>query len=261
MTAKNIAETLTGHTGDGDGRTRWRTAAWVLAALVLLLPLVAMQFTDEVNWTLLDFVFAGVLLFGSLGAYEAATRTTSNIAYRAGVGVAIAGAFLLTWINAAVGITDSIADLAYLGVPLVGIIGAFLGRFRPAGMARALLATALVQALVGVIAVVAGLVPAHNAAVEILGLTGFFVVLFAGSAWLFWRSSPRRQSAPSTSQTPMDKRKIHTFLSALTVLIGAVLMTYMIYVESEPGAIPLLLIVLGIGWYFIARVRLRSDHP
>ncbi len=33
-----------------------RIAAWSAAALVLLLPLVAMQFTEEVNWTVADFV-------------------------------------------------------------------------------------------------------------------------------------------------------------------------------------------------------------
>jgi len=190
MTAKNMVGTITGYAENG-GR-RWRIVAWTIAVFVLLLPLVGMLFTNEINWGLGDFVFAGVLLFGSLGVYEVAARTTSNIAYRAGVGVAIAGALLLTWINTAVGITDSGADLMYLGVPLVGIISAFLGRFRPAGMARALLATALVQAGVGVIVLGAGMVSAHNSAIEILGLTGFFVTLFAGSAWLFRQSAQSR---------------------------------------------------------------------
>jgi hypothetical protein len=148
-----------------------------------------MQFTDEVNWSVGDFVFAGILLFGSLGAYEITTRRSHSTMYRGGVGTAITAAFLLTWINAAVGITDSAADLAYLAVPAVGIIGAFIARFQPEGMARALLATALVQVLVGMIALIAGMVPAHNSTVEILGVTGFFAALFASSAWLFWQSA------------------------------------------------------------------------
>ena len=58
----------------------------------------------------------------------------------------------------------------------------------------------------------------------------------------------------------MDKHRVHTLLSALTILLGAVLLIYMVTVESEPGAIPLLLIVVGTGWYFITRARARSQH-
>jgi hypothetical protein len=38
-----------------------------------------------------------------------------------------------------------------------------------------------------------------------------------------------------------------------------VLATYMVIVESEPGALPLLLIVAGAGWFFIARSNSRSQ--
>lgn len=188
-------KTLEGNSEDGGVRhmSRWRIAAWVAAALVLLANYVAMQFTHEVSWSVSDFVFAGVLLFGSLGAYEIAARMTGDTAYRAAVGVAIVAAFLLTWVNGAVGITDSDADGTYLGVVAIGIIGAFLARFRPRGMARAMLATAVAQALVGVIALIAGIVPAHNSVFEVLAITGFFVALFAGSALLF-REAERGES-------------------------------------------------------------------
>jgi hypothetical protein len=66
---------------------------------------------------------------------------------------------LLVWTNLAVGIIgepDELANLMYVGVLAVGILGAITARFRPAGMARALLATALVQALVAGIALIAG---------------------------------------------------------------------------------------------------------
>ena len=188
--------TTTENRGNGGGwrGSRWRIVAWVAAALVLLLPLVA-----GANWGVGDYVFAAVLLFGSLGTYELATRMTGNTAYRAGVGVAIAAVFLLVWSNAAVGITDSDADLMFfLLVPTVGVIGALLARFQPRGMARAMFATALVQALVAMIALIAGIVPAYNSAFEILGITGFFVVLFVGSALLFReaaRGGPERSAA------------------------------------------------------------------
>jgi hypothetical protein len=56
----------------------------------------------------------------------------------------------------------------------------------------------------------------------------------------------------------LEKLKVQKVLSALTVAIGFVLMSGKIYSDSEPGAIPLLLIVLGTGWYLVARVRARS---
>ncbi len=160
-------------------------AAWIGTALILLAPLVAMQFTDEVDWTAGDFVFAGALLFGALGAYEFTIRKTSNTAYRAAVGIALASAVLLLWVNAAVGITDSAADAMYAGVPAVAVFGAIVARFQPRGMARAMFATALAQALIGVIALTAGIVPAYNSAFEILGISAFFGALFIGSALLF----------------------------------------------------------------------------
>lgn len=178
----NADNTMEGN-AENDGMrpmSRWRIGVWIAAALVLLLPLVA-----GAPWSVGDYIFVGVLLFGSLGAYEIVARTRGNIAYRVGVGVAIAAAFLLIWINGAVGITDSDADVMYLGVVAVGVIGALVARFKPKGMALAMIATAIAHALVGVIALIAGIVPAFNSAFEILGITAFFVALFGGSAVLF----------------------------------------------------------------------------
>ena len=175
--------------GRGQSEIRWRIAVWVAAGIFLLANVIGNQVSTEVNWTLSDFISAGVLLFGSLGIYEIAARMTADTLYRAGVGVAIAGALLLTWSNAAVGLTDSAADLAYLGIPVVGIIGAFIARFQPEGMAHAMFAMAIAQALVGPVVLIAGMVPAHNSAFEIFGVTGLFVALFATSAWLFRQSA------------------------------------------------------------------------
>ena len=58
----------------------------------------------------------------------------------------------------------------------------------------------------------------------------------------------------------LEKLKVHKILSALTIAIGFVLMFGKIYADSEPGAIPILLVVLGMGWYFITLVRIRSHH-
>jgi hypothetical protein len=64
----------------------------------------------------------------------------------------------------------------------------------------------------------------------------------------------------NTIENAGSNRKVHALLSALTVLIGVALLIYMVTVEDEPGAVPLLLIVVGSGWYFITRARFRSHE-
>jgi hypothetical protein len=164
-------------------------------AFILLLPLLAMQFTDEVVWDLADFAVAGVLLFGAGLTYELAASKAGNIAYRAAIGVATAAALILVWVNLAVGLIgaeDHLANRMYFGVLAVGIIGAFIARLQPHGIALALFTTALAQALVAVIALIFGLGYPWSEPLEILLLNGFFVVLFTGSAWLFWRAAHER---------------------------------------------------------------------
>jgi ABC-type Mn2+/Zn2+ transport system permease subunit len=154
------------------------------AALILLVPLVAMQFTEEVNWDLFDFAFMGALLLGVGLTYELAARRAGTMAYRAAAGVALAAAFLLVWLNRAVGTEeDNSAGLMFLGVLVAGI-GAIIARFRPKGMARALLVTALAQVLVAVMAMIA-----WQQYVEVLILNAFFVALWIGSALLFRRAA------------------------------------------------------------------------
>ncbi len=162
-------------------------------AFILLLPLLAMQLTDEVVWDLADFAVAGVLLFGAGLTYELIARKAGHIAHRAAVGVAVAAALLLVWINLAVGIIGNEgnpANLMYIGVLAVGIIGALIARFQPHGMARALFATALAQMLVVVIALAARLGTSGPVwPRDVLIATGFFATLWLGSALLFRRAS------------------------------------------------------------------------
>lgn len=106
--------------------------------------------------------------------------------------MALVAALLLLWVSGAVGITDSEADLLYVLALAVGVVGAFVARFRPHGMMRAMYATALALASAGAVALVAGMVPAHNSVFEILSITGLFTVLFVGSALLFRKAARRR---------------------------------------------------------------------
>lgn len=170
----------------------WRIVGWGAAALVLLHPLVAMRFTDDVNWDAADFVLLGALLGGGGLVLELALRRSGDAAYRTAAGVALAAAVFLVWINGAVGVIGSEredANTLYGGVLAVGLLGAIVARFRPAGMARAMVATALAQASVPPIA--AALWPDVTAvrSAEVLALTGLFAATWLLSAWLFRKAA------------------------------------------------------------------------
>ena len=197
-------------------------------AFILMLPFLAMQLhlgvsdpggaTEGVAWTPFDFAFAGVLLFGTGLAYELVAKKMSNVAYRAAVGIALASALFLVVVNGAVGIIgseDNPANLMYAGVLAVGIIGAFIARLKPHGMARALFAMALAQALVAVIALIAvemdpsvwgeeTRMQQPSPVFQILGVNAMFIALFLGSAGLF-RTAARGQT-PAGAGPEVDQR-------------------------------------------------------
>ncbi|CAA9482774.1 MAG: hypothetical protein AVDCRST_MAG39-369 [uncultured Sphingomonadaceae bacterium] len=170
-----------------------RLAVWGGAGLLLLLPAVAMRFTAEVNWDETDFLVMGALLLFACGGYELAARMPGGRSYRAGAGAAIVAAFLLVWVNLAVGFLGgegNPANLLFAGVIAVAIVGAVAARGRPAGMARAMTAAAVAQALVGAAALTFGLgSPGGQGLYEVALGTTLFGGLWLLSAWLFRRAS------------------------------------------------------------------------
>ena len=166
-------------------------------AVLLLLPLAAMQLTDEVDWSIIDFAVAGAFLFGAGLLFERVARRGGTLVYRAAVALALGTALFLVWSNLAVGIVGNERhpfNLVYFAVLAVGSIGAFMARLRPRGMARALFATALAQAAVAAAALIAGMQGAPESSVlEILAVNALFVVLWVGSGLLFRRAA-REQS-------------------------------------------------------------------
>ena len=162
----------------------WRIARWTIVAGLLLLPLIAMQFTNEVNWTPGDFVFAAILVGGSALAYDIAILTTASLAYRGGIALALAASFLLIWINGAVGIIgneDNPANLMFAGPLAIAFLGALLSRFRPRGMVRTMATAAIAQIAVGLIALAMGIL--------IPFVTVFFAALWLASGALFRKAS------------------------------------------------------------------------
>lgn len=56
------------------------------------------------------------------------------------------------------------------------------------------------------------------------------------------------------------KLKNHKFISLIIIGTGLVLVAFMVVTEDEPGALPLLLVAAGTGWYFITRSRIRKHQ-
>jgi hypothetical protein len=171
-----------------------RLIVWAAAvALLLLVPLVAMQVTGEVNWDLFDFVFVGAALFGVGLAYELIARQSRTAVYRVAFAVGLVAAFLLFWVNGAVGIIGSEnqpANLLYGAVFAIGLIGSLISRFKPRGMARTLLAAACVQMVVPVFALILWPRVSWGGAgmFGVFVLNAFFALLFGVSALLFRRA-------------------------------------------------------------------------
>ena len=133
-----------------------------------------------------------VLLAVAVTLVYLVVRMRQNTAYRSAVGLALAASFLLVWVNLAVGIIgepDNPANLMYVGVLAIGVIAAIIARFRAHGMARAMFVTALAEALVAAIVLIAGLSGPKPEAGVIVIFNGFFVALFVGSALLFRRAA------------------------------------------------------------------------
>ncbi len=75
-----------------------------VAAALLTVPFIAMQFTAEVNWTVSDFVMMGILLFSAGLLCEWVLRKVKCARNRLYACLAILFVFFLIWAELAVGI-------------------------------------------------------------------------------------------------------------------------------------------------------------
>ena len=84
-----------------------RTAYLFIGVAILLIPLVAMQFSKEVNWTILDFSLAGALLFGIAITLKWIIKKAKTKRAKLMLISALLIVFILLWIELAVGIFNS----------------------------------------------------------------------------------------------------------------------------------------------------------
>ena len=169
---------------------RWRLIGWSVPVFLLLAPLLS-----GAPWTRDDYLLAGGMFLAAGLTIELAIRSSSDSAYRGGVGVAVAAAFLLILVNLMVGFLgdeQNPANSIFLSVLGVALGGALLARFRAGGMARAMLAAAACQIIVGAVALGAGWgAPGRAGLYEAVMGTSLFASLWLTAAWLFARSARR----------------------------------------------------------------------
>lgn len=165
--------------------------------LVLLIPLIGMMVSAEWKWTLPDFAAAWVILAVTTFAYRLlATRKSANLAYRLAAGLAVAGGFLVTWINLAVQIIgdDNPGNVLYFGVILFGMIGVGLSRFQSPILANVAFTMAAALFLIPVVSVLFWPADFSPGFPQVLVLNSAFVAMFAASGLLF-RHAARRSGA------------------------------------------------------------------
>ena len=86
------------------GKNKRLIAIVLTATSILFIPLIAMQFTNEVNWAISDFVVAGALLFGAGLGIEVVIRSVKQTKYKFLISLAILALLCLIWVELAVGI-------------------------------------------------------------------------------------------------------------------------------------------------------------
>jgi hypothetical protein len=129
----------------------------------------------------------GAILFTCCAVFHFGTRRARDFAHLAAVAIGVGTSFLLLWINLAVGIIgaeDEPANLMYAGVIAVAIVASLYAGPSPRGLAGAMLATAIAQAVVAAVVVVAGLGDWRS-----IVLSASFVVPWLAAAALFARSA------------------------------------------------------------------------
>jgi hypothetical protein len=82
----------------------------VVTILILTIPLVAMQFSSEVNWSVADFIIMGVLLFGTGTILTYGVSKLKSRNHRIIFGIAVALSFLYIWAELAVGIFTNLGS-------------------------------------------------------------------------------------------------------------------------------------------------------
>ena len=98
-------------TRNNDVMMRNSVFIWIAlgAGLILLIPLIAMQFTNEVKWDANDFLVMGLLILGTGSLFVLVSRRVPR-RRRVVIGSIFAAAFVYIWAELAVGIFTNLGS-------------------------------------------------------------------------------------------------------------------------------------------------------
>jgi hypothetical protein len=170
---------------------------------LLLTPLAMMQISDEWHWTFGSFVFAGLMIGGVGLLYELAERASGSRAYCSGVAVALVASFLIVWTTI---VRDDGTGIGSFMVVLAAAVGGFSAWFRPAGLARAMLGVAVMQALLSIaVATAPSTASMPDGSFKALAFGGFFTALWLMSG-AFFRAAAKGNDDRAGLQARFAKR-------------------------------------------------------
>lgn len=211
----------------------------LVTLFLLAIPLVAMQFTEEVQWEFTDFLVMGALLFSTGLAFEWVLRRKGSSLYRIAFGLGLFSALFMIWANMAVGLIGGEGHPVnglLLGVLAVGIAGSVLARNRPGGMALTMVAMAAVQGLVAALAVALEWKELRHGAIDIWGPNCLFILLFLASALLFRAAGREAHQAGNRALEAAMLLAIGGGIGAAGIYVGEM--------DDAPGAAVLGVVVM-----------------
>jgi len=175
-------------------KNKIRFIIWITVTLSIFLVFLSILIPNEVQWK--ELVAYIIILSAIGGIYEVWQWLKKKSSYyRYAFIIGFLGAFFIGWANGAVGIIgneDNPANLMYVAIFIVGLIGSLISRFKPHGMSITLFAVALVQLAIPFIALFIWPAKASWGGAGVIGvfiINAIFALLFIASGILFRHAS------------------------------------------------------------------------
>ncbi|MGX5175450.1 hypothetical protein ACUR5C_15625 [Aliikangiella sp. IMCC44653] len=131
----------------------------VFTLLVLMLPLIAMQFTNEVNWSAADFLVMGGLLMLAGLSYVFLLSFAQHWSYRLAAALCALASLLLIWVNLAVGIigaANNPLNLLFAGVILVVLVSVLNAKRNHGILVKGMYTAATLQMIIPILVLTLG---------------------------------------------------------------------------------------------------------